>query len=66
MLADTGGRIDNSNAFSGLAEQFAQGLDRDRHYLRNLNNAAPVQDVPDHEPHELSAVLSGAFYRYSS
>lgn len=63
VLADTGGRIDNSNAFSGLAEQFAQGLDRERHYLRNLNNATRVQDVPDHEPHELSAVLSGSFYR---
>lgn len=63
VLADTGGRIDNSNAFSGLAEQFAMGLDRERHYLRNLSNTTRVQDVPDHEPHDLSAVLSGAFYR---
>ena len=62
VLEDTGGRIDNSNAFSGLAEQFAMALDPGRHYLRNLNNTARVQDVPSHEPHELSTVLSGAFY----
>jgi hypothetical protein len=63
VLQDTGGRIDNSNAFSGLAEQFAQALDDERDYLRNLNNTTRVQDVPSHEPHELSTVLSGAFYR---
>lgn len=63
VLQDTGGQIDNSNVFSGLAEQFAIGLDPERHYLRNLNNATRVQDVPGHEPHELSTVLSGAFYR---
>jgi hypothetical protein len=62
VLQDTGGRIDNSNAFSGLAEQFAMALDPGRHYLRNLNNTARVQDVPSHGPHELSTVLSGAFY----
>jgi hypothetical protein len=63
VLEDTGGLIDNSNAFSGLAEQFAIGLDPERYYLRNLNNTTRVQDVPSHEPHELSTVLSGAFYR---
>jgi hypothetical protein len=63
VLGDTGGQIDNSNVFSGLAEQFAIGLDPERHYLRNLNNTMGVQDVPSHEPHELSTVLSGAFYR---
>jgi hypothetical protein len=62
VLQDNGGRIDNSNAFSGLAEQFAMALDPERHYLRNLNNPTRVQDVPGHEPHELSTVLSGAFY----
>jgi hypothetical protein len=63
VLQDTGGQIGNSNAFSGLAEQFAIGLDPERHYLRNLNNTTRVQDVPSHEPHELSTVLSGAFYK---
>jgi len=63
VLRDTRGRIDDSNAFSGLAEQFALALDPDRHYLRNLNNITTIRDVPGHDPHELSTVLSGAFYR---
>src|SRR5829696_174399 len=62
VLQDTWGQIDNSNAFSGLAEQFATALDPERNYLRNLNNRTRVQDVPSHGPHELSTVLSGAFY----
>lgn len=62
VLASTGGSIDDSNAFSGLAEQFGRALDAERGYLRNLNNHTTVHDVPDHEPHDLSAVLSGTFY----
>jgi hypothetical protein len=62
VLQDTGGQIDNSNAFSGLAEQFGRALDTERNYLRNLNNRTRLQDVSSHEPHELSTVLSGAFY----
>jgi hypothetical protein len=62
VLEDTGGLIDKSNAFSGLAEQFAITLDLERHYLRNLNNTTRMQDVSSHDPHELSTVLSGAFY----
>jgi hypothetical protein len=63
VLESTQGEIANSNAFSGLAEEFAQALDRERYYLRNLNNPSRLQDVPSHEPHELSTVLSGAFYQ---
>jgi hypothetical protein len=62
VLQDTRGQIDDSNAFGGLAEQFGMALDSQRNYLRNLNNRTRVQDVPSHEPHELSTVLSGAFY----
>lgn len=62
VLASTGGDISNSNVFSGLAEQFAMGLDRGPYYLRNLNNRTTMAQVPEHEPHELSTVLSGAFY----
>lgn len=63
VLSMTGGDISRSSVFSGLAEQFGSGLDPDRYYLRNLNNDVGVGDVPDNEPHELSTVLSGAFYR---
>lgn len=62
VLSTTGGSIDDSNAFSGLAEQFGRALDAERGYLRNLNNDTTVHDVPDHEPHDLSTVLSGTFY----
>jgi hypothetical protein len=63
VLQNTGGEIANSNVFSGLAEEFSMALDRERKYLRNLNNPSRVQDVPSHDPHELSTVLSGAFYQ---
>ncbi|MGE5289548.1 MAG: hypothetical protein ACM3ML_20595 [Micromonosporaceae bacterium] len=62
VLEDTGGEIEDSNVFNGLAEQFATALDPERHYLRNLNNTTRAQDVPSYEPHNLSTVLSGAFY----
>jgi hypothetical protein len=63
VLGKYGGQIYDSNAFSGLAEQFAMDLKREGHYLRYLNNPTRVQDVPRHEPHDLSTVLSGAFYQ---
>jgi hypothetical protein len=63
VLQNTGGEIADSNVFSGLAEEFSVALDRERNYLRNLNNPSRVQDVPGHDPHELSTVLSGAFYK---
>ena len=59
VLATTGGRIENSNVFSGLAEQFGQALGK--HYLRNLNNTIGMRDAGS-EPHALSTVLSGVFY----
>lgn len=62
VLEATVGNIDHSNVFSGLAEQFGMGLDPGRYYLRNLNNELRIADVVDHEPHELSMVLSGVFY----
>lgn len=62
VLYTTGGSIDDSNVFSGLAEEFGRALDPERGYLRNLNNDTTMHDVPDHEPHDLSTVLSGSFY----
>jgi hypothetical protein len=59
VLQTTGGRIEDSNVFSGLAEQFGQAMGR--HYLRNLNNDVTMQDAGS-EPHHLSTVLSGVFY----
>jgi len=63
VLAERGGSIERSSVFSGLAEQFAGGLDRNRAYLRDLANDKTLAQVPASEPHELSEVLSGAFYR---
>lgn len=70
VLEQTGGSIDRPNAFAGLAEQFGRALEANRRYLRNLNNeksladgAPPAERVDRGEPHALSEVLSGAFYR---
>jgi hypothetical protein len=66
VLEHEGGHIENSNVFSGLAEQFGMALDPDRTYLRNLNDDATIggpAPVADDEPHDLSRVLSGVFYR---
>lgn len=62
VLQFSNGSIHNSTVFSGVAEEFGMALDSDRQYLRNLNNDATISSVPDHEPHELSTVLSGTFY----
>ena len=63
VLQQTGGDITHSSVFSGLAEQFAGGLQESRSALRDLDNDKTLADVSRSEPHELSEVLSGAFYR---
>lgn len=63
VLEKGNGNINNSTVFSGLAEQFAEGLVESRHYLRELNNNKTLSDVDSHEPHALSEVLSGVFYQ---
>ncbi|MBY0278906.1 hypothetical protein K2Z84_26530 [Candidatus Binatia bacterium] len=70
VLARTGGLIAKSSVFSGLAEQFGSALHEYPSQLRDLNNdkslrfdAAPQNRVSRSEPHALSEVLSGAFYR---
>ena len=69
VLRDTGGSIARSSAFSGIAEQFAGALMRNRHYLRNLLNRKSLKPnarredrVDTAEPHAVSEVLSGALY----
>ena len=69
VLDQTGGSIQNSTAFSGIAEEFGQYLDPEKRAgsLRNLLNdltldptgAVPVDRA---EPHQLSQVLGGALY----
>jgi hypothetical protein len=70
VLRDTGGSIARSTAFTGIAEQFAGALQRNRPYLRDLANTKSLrprarrQDRVDRgDPHALSEVLSGALYR---
>lgn len=68
VLDQTGGRIERSSIFSGLAEQFGAALDRNRPYLRDLHNdralrpGSGVTVVDRGDPHSLSEVLSGACY----
>lgn len=65
------GVIDDSSAFSGIAQQFASERDPGGRtlYLRNLNNNKTLDPngkkediVARNEPHALSEVLSGALY----
>ncbi len=62
VLAQTGGSIERSSVFNGLAEQFAGGLGQGRLFLRDLLNHTRYRDVDSTEPHSLSQVLSGALY----
>lgn len=70
VLRETGGSIEDSSVFSGLAGQFARALEGGRPWLRNLNNDKRLEGAPDggervdeSDPHQLSEVLSGAFYK---
>lgn len=64
VLKSTSGNISRSSVFSGLAEQFGSALERDRHYLRKLDNEKTLATLASRsDPHELSEVLSGVFYR---
>lgn len=63
VLSVTRGDITRSSVFSGLAEQFAGALHQNRAYLRDLANDKTLATVSRSEPHELSEVISGTFYR---
>ena len=69
VLRDTGGSIKSSSAFTAIAEQFGEAL-RENRPLRELFNEkslspkARKEDRVDRgDPHDLSEVLSGAFYK---
>jgi hypothetical protein len=77
VLDKTGGKIDDSSAFSTVAPEFGQARDPSGRalYLRNLLNrntldpndsSVDADGVPNrvsrYEPHSLSQVLSGALY----
>lgn len=65
VLVSTGGSIQQSTAFSGLAEQFAGALADSRLYLRDLFNQRSLAGADASvtaDPHALSEILSGAFY----
>lgn len=63
VLQTTNGEIHRSSVFSGIAEQFGGALQKNRPYLRDLDNDKTLAQVSRSEPHDLSEVLSGAFYR---
>ena len=67
ILDKTRGRIDKSNAFSSIGEEFGDAIARGQKpgYLRNLKNAVKLDPRPGHEetePHALSQVISGLLY----
>jgi hypothetical protein len=69
VLDSTDGKIDDSTAFSAVAEEFAKAYSADENigWLRNLKNDKNLipgdpNCVPQPEPHVLSEVLSGALY----
>lgn len=77
VLEQTNGHIENSQAFSGMAEQFQEMNDPHgrKLFLRDLSNNKTLKPddqstdrygnpnlVKRNEPHDLSEVLSGALY----
>ena len=64
ILRETEGSIQESTAFSSIAEEFGRGRDPlgEAGYLRSLYNDKTLADVSKFRPHALSEVLSGALY----
>ncbi len=64
VLAQTGGLLNQSSAFTAIAEQFGSALRENRHALRDLKNETTMNDsnLDRSSPHALSEVLSGALY----
>jgi hypothetical protein len=66
VLLQTNGSIEDSTAFTRLAEEFGAALDPERRkfYLRNLLNNRKLgdRDIDETDPHDLSEVLTGALY----
>ena len=65
VLAETGGRIDESTAFNSIAEDFGgPRLQQERPgALRDLNERRTLAETDPTDPHALSVVLSGALYQ---
>jgi hypothetical protein len=65
VLAETGGRIDESTAFNSIAEDFGGArLQQERPgALRDLNERRTLAETDPTDPHALSVVLSGALYQ---
>jgi len=67
VLERTGGKLDDSTAFSAVAQEFARARDGKSDFLRNLYNQKSLRPLDPNrvnrfEPHALSEVLSGALY----
>lgn len=75
VLSQTGGDLKGRTAFSKVAEEFGRASDSGSDALRSLFNKRTLNPkdrskdefgipnrVPRNEPHDLSEVLSGAFY----
>lgn len=67
VLERSQGKLDDSTAFSAVAQEFAQARDGHSQFLRNLFNQKTLDPndpnrVNRLEPHSLSEVLSGALY----
>lgn len=75
VLQQTGGDLKGRTAFSRVAEEFGRARDPESESLRSLFNERTLDPkdqskdafgkpnrVARHEPHDLSEVLSGAFY----
>ncbi|MFZ1411567.1 MAG: hypothetical protein WAS07_08920 [Micropruina sp.] len=67
VLAQAENSLDGPNAFNAIAEQFGltaptPAAGQPKRALRDLATTATLRDVPQNNPHQLSTVLSAAFY----